>query len=138
MITWCARFLTYFFMNGPTRVGVNLSGYGETAMADTAICKAVGEELMQLYPRHRWAVQADTFAGVVNVRLLYSGGSKTGQFGYMLHMSTLMGGENTARKAIMRAGGELLERYGLARSTATEESAMRAREHGLIQDGALK
>lgn len=117
---------------------IHLSGYGETAMADTAMCRAVGEELMQLYPQHRWAVQADTFAGVVNVRLLYSGGSKMGQFGYMLHMATLMSGENTARKAIMRAGGELLERYGLARSRGTEESAMRAREHGLIADGARK
>lgn len=117
---------------------VNVASSGETAMADAAICRAVGEELMQLYPRHRWAVQADTFAGVVNVRLLYSGGSKMGQFGYMLHMSTLMSGENMARKAIMRAGGELLERYGLARSRATEESAMRAREHGLISDGARK
>ena len=119
-------------------VDVNVSSSGETAMADAAICRAVGEELMQLYPRHRWAVQADSFAGVVNVRLLYSGGSKVSQFGYMLHISTLMSGENTARKAIMRAGGELLERYGLARSGAVEESAMRAREHGLIADGALK
>ena len=29
-------------------VSIHLSGYGETEMADTAICKAVGEELMQL------------------------------------------------------------------------------------------
>jgi len=119
-------------------VSIHLSGHGETEMADTAICKAVGEELMQLYPRHRWAVQADTFAGVVNVRLLYSGASGMSNYGYQLHMNTLMSGENTARRAVMRAGGELLERYGLARSGATEESAMLARGHGLIRDGALK
>jgi hypothetical protein len=115
------------------------TGYGETAVQDVAICKAVGEELMQLYPRHRWAIQADTFAGVVDIRLMYANHDPAANgFGYLLKLSTLMSGESAARRAIMRAGGELLERYGLARGAANEQSALRAKEHGLTLDGARK
>jgi hypothetical protein len=117
---------------------IETGGYGETAAEDVALCKAVGEELMMLYPQHRWAVQADHFAGVVNVRLLYSGGQSLGGFGYLLKIASLMSGPNDARRAIVRAGGELLERFQLARASATEETAMIARANGLILDGARK
>jgi len=53
----------------------------------------------------------------------------------MLYLSTCLGSD--AEKHIMRAGGELLERFGLARGEANKESYAQALEHGLNADAAI-
>lgn len=105
---------------------------GPTAMADEDLARAVGEDLMQHYPGHPWMVGCNHEAGTVAVQLGYI----DTQMGILLHIQKLLapGGQKLA----MRAGGELLERLGLPRGAATGESAVRARAHGLIQDGAVE
>jgi len=106
-----------------------------TAMADEDVCRAVGQDLERHYPGHFWAVGCDHAAGTVAIDLPYEKPPHLRNYGYLLHLSTLMG--PGGQLAAMRAGGELLERFGLVRGPATPESAMLARENGLDADAAI-
>lgn len=104
------------------------------SMADQDICVAVGETLDQHYPGHPWRIGCDLDAGSIVIELGYPAPSVPGQatFGYLLHPQTLMGPNGQRR--VMQAGGELLERYRLARGAATVDSAVAAAVNGLIID----
>lgn len=103
------------------------------AMADQDLCRAIGEDLAKHYPGHPWNVGVDLDSGSISIELCYPHpGIQNVTFGYRLHPQTMMapGGQ----KRVMQAGGELLERYQLARGPATDESHARATENGLIYD----
>lgn len=56
-----------------------------------------------------WAVTVNGAGGVANVYNL----ALSGRMGYVIHLHNLMGAGG--EKLVMRAGGEILERYGLPR-----------------------
>lgn len=110
------------------------SSYGPLAMADEDVCRAVGEDLTHYYPGHLWCVGANHEAGTLYIDLPYQKPAHLRQYGYLMHISTVLGADG--RKKVMRAGGELLERFGLPRSAATPDADAMARENGLLADGA--
>lgn len=83
--------------------------------ADIALAKRLGEVLHKHYPGHLWAVSVNSsqgIASILNLRL-------SGRWGFMLHLRDLSYEDEITREA-MQAGGELLERYRLARGAFRE------------------
>ncbi len=80
-------------------------------------------------------IGADHQAGTVIIDLPYPKPFKIRNMRFMLYISTCIGSD--AAKHIMRAGGELLERFGLARGEAKQESYQQALEYGLNADAAI-
>lgn len=69
------------------------------------ICNALAEGLGKVYPGHKWrVVMREAQITIINPRL-------SGKYGYTMHMSNL----DPEGKALMRAGGEVLERFGCTR-----------------------
>lgn len=102
-------------------------------MADQDLCIAIGEDLMQHYPGHPWRVGCDLDAGSIVIELAYDyPGMPNATLGYRLHPQTMMG--PGAHHRVMQAGGEMLERFDLARGAATSDSSYAAKENGLIVD----
>ncbi len=76
---------------------------------DMLLAKRMAETLTTHYPGHIWAVNVDSrptvgIATVMNMRL-------SGKWGFVLHLKDLY--TDPDLKSVMRAGGELLERYRL-------------------------
>jgi hypothetical protein len=111
--------------------------YSDTAVEDMAACKKVMTVLAAAYPDHPFMVGCDHFARVVHCRLMYDGqvpGNKG--YGFLLYLTTIHSPDGDKR--IRTAGGECLERFGLARGAATEQSAIRAMQHGINIDGIIE
>lgn len=109
---------------------VNVESHGETDQADIAMCKDIFEQLSAHYPGHPWCIGANSFSGAVDIKLLYNGPDQPiMKFGYSLNIGGL--DSDSGRRKVMRAGGELLERYGLARAGFRDGDVHRARDHGL-------
>lgn len=114
---------------------LNENSHGETAVADIEICKAVAGVLMRHYEGHVWHVGADSSSNVMMIDIKLNYPDKLGclpKFGYKLKIVGL------TDEKIMRAGGELLERYRLARSKATAYSMINAIENGMDKTGMIK
>lgn len=114
---------------------INQESHGETAIADIEICKAVAAVLMRHYEGHVWHVGCDSSATVrmIDIKLNYP--DKLGclpKYGYKMKI------DGCTDAKIMRAGGELLERYRLARSRATQYSMANAIENGVDKSGMVK
>lgn len=93
----------------------DLVPYAEGEAAEIAICQAVGAVLQKHYPGYQWMVGiSDLHAGVVVIDLPHKPPSLR-QFGYLLHLANA-----SDEKAVMRAGGEWLERLSLARKAAAK------------------
>lgn len=118
---------------------IHVEAEGDTAIADVDMCIAVGEDLTQHYPGHPWQVGCNHESGMVTITLGYPGGQTKGgdqfQWGYCLHLSDLM--SSGAQKRVMRAGGELLERFGVARRAGDANAIVDAMAHGLDRSGAV-
>jgi hypothetical protein len=69
-----------------------------------------GQILSKLYPGYRWYVEAKIKAGIVTIQNQTLGGEK----GYVLPISKVIN-ETDGNHLVMVAGGEILERHGLAR-----------------------
>ncbi|MGH2721615.1 MAG: hypothetical protein ACRDJO_08435 [Actinomycetota bacterium] len=78
--------------------------------ADLAMAKRLAEVLDKHYPGHTWAVNVDSKQGIATVQNL----RLSGRWGFYLKLRDLTYHDEIEREA-MRAGGELLERYGLQR-----------------------
>ena len=107
-----------------------LTGHGENRMADQDICIAVGEDLTRHYPGYFWMVGVQH--GSVHIDLQVEKPIGMECYGYRLNVSTVLGAGG--QKAVMRAGGELLERFGLRRGSAHEDTNEIARANGLNTD----
>lgn len=104
--------------------------------ADIALCKEIYEILNKHYPAHLWQVGANSYTGVVDIKLLYPDGRhRITNFGYGLKISSL--DAPFIKKKIIKAGGELLERYGLPRSKATAYTIVDAITNGLDKTGRV-
>ena len=105
---------------------------GPRAMAEQDLCIAVGEDLARQYPGHPWIVGVDLQAGSIVIDLGYEKPPAIRNMAYLLHPQTLMGPNGQHR--VMQAGGEILERFQLARGAADAESGLAAQENGLLAD----
>lgn len=109
-----------------------LTGSGPTRMSDQDVCIAVGEDLTRAFPGYPWMVGANHEAGTLQIDLMIDKPIGLERYGFLLHISTVLGAGG--QKAVMRAGGELLERFGLRRGVAHEDTSEIARAHGLNTD----
>jgi len=74
---------------------------------DQTLAQNIAAVLYKKYPGHLWAVNVDGHNGVAQIMNL----ALSGRWGFMIKIREI----DTEYKSIMRAGGELLERYKLKR-----------------------
>ncbi|MGZ8317489.1 MAG: hypothetical protein ACXWVD_00160 [Telluria sp.] len=86
-----------------------------TCANDMIIAKEIGDTLHNHYPGHLWAVEVDGPNGVANIRDLML----SGRMGYVLRLVDIYSASEF-KKNVIRAGGELLERYRLNRGAFDE------------------
>lgn len=79
---------------------------------DEVVAKEVADLLLTHYPGYLWAVSIDSreTVGMLDIRNL----SLSGKWGFRLPLKQYFDGLDTRRK-IVRAGGEMLERYRMPR-----------------------
>lgn len=82
----------------------------QVAASDMLLAKNMAELLHKHYPGHLWAVTCEN--GIATVRNMYL----SGQWGFVIKVGEQYS-ISAFDKAIVRAGGELLERYRLSRGT---------------------
>lgn len=80
------------------------------AANDLLIARGMAEALHAHYPGHLWAVTCDGKTGMADVRNL----GLSGNWGYRLKLKNIYSGSQF-QADVIRAGGELLERYRLSR-----------------------
>lgn len=103
---------------------------------DADLCRKISDILMMHYPEHLWMVGADHQAGMIYVELPYDSVIRNFQFGFNMHISKL-GNARTMEKKVMKAGGELLERFKLKRGRADDGFLSLAKENGLDTSGKI-
>ncbi len=81
----------------------------QATLAEYDIARRMAETLHTHYPDHLWGVSADVEAGIATVTNL----RLSGKWGFIIKLSTLVHDVNL--KSVVRAGGELLERYKMRR-----------------------
>ncbi len=101
---------------------------------DATLMAAMFAKLTEHYPGHPWWVTADHEHGYATIRLPYYDKlrvNKDAAWAYILHIHNL-NSDPTLRR-VVKAGGEMLERYGLPRErqSVDYETRLRAVEHGL-------
>lgn len=84
---------------------------------DLITAKTMADRLHKSYPDHLWAVTCDGAQGIATVRNM----SLSGQWGFILKLRDYATSSEFER-AVMRAGGEVLERYRIGRGRADYES----------------
>jgi hypothetical protein len=72
---------------------------------ENKICAIVGQEMEKLYPGWRWWIECRIKTGLVAVRNL----DLDGDYGCYIPILNIL--HNPDSKMLMRAGGEILERY---------------------------
>jgi len=85
----------------------------QVAASDMVLAKNMAELLHKHYPGHLWAVTCEN--GLATVRNMYL----SGQWGFVLKIGQQYS-ISAFDKAIVRAGGELLERYRLSRGAFSD------------------
>lgn len=83
---------------------------------DLIQAKTMADRLHKEYPGHLWAVTHDGAKGICTIRNLMLSGT----MGYILKVREFATVSEFER-AVMRAGGEVLERYRIARAKADNE-----------------
>jgi hypothetical protein len=81
--------------------------------ADMTIAKTVAEKLYKHYPGHQWLVSASVTQGIVQI----FNAQLSMKESYNINMIDLE--RDPKLKIVMRAGGEILERWALKRSKLT-------------------
>lgn len=98
------------------------------APADLMLAKRVTDVLMRHYPGHPWAVTVQHAQGVVIIKIPLltdaSGASALGNtHGMVLHIDKL----DPALNKVVRAGGELLERWNIDRTAYSKRAYRESR-----------
>lgn len=120
-------------------VQIPIVAAGETALADIDLGQKMIDWLAHYYPYHAFFVQCNHEAGTLTIQLLYQDKNKVVKrwaHGMLLHIHNLST-ENDIKRRAMLDGGELLERYQLAREGANPYTRMDAGSRELITDGAI-
>jgi hypothetical protein len=82
------------------------------------LAKRISETLIKHYPGFLWGVNVNPDGGIVTVQNL----SLTGRWGFILKLKEL--DTDPGLKKVMRAGGEILERFRLRRARAEQEAIL--------------
>jgi hypothetical protein len=77
---------------------------------DIALAVRIGDALTSHYPGHPWFVEVDSNGGLAMISIP----AITGRFAYVLKLRLL--GSDPSLKSVIRAGGEILERWKIPRS----------------------
>lgn len=121
-----------------------LTATGPDAIRDADLCCRIGAQLTEMYPGHIWRVGADHRAGTIVVDLPYQKvvwDARTRQWkllrnhAFLLHIRDVLAQGGEAR--VMRAGGEMLERFGLKRAGRDEDARDKAWENGFTIDNSV-
>jgi hypothetical protein len=100
------------------------------AAADIAAAKGVRRMLDVAYPGHDWEVVADSAQGYVAFRIPALMG---------MNYAYLIRGKDLTPEAVLKGGGELLERYRLPRGRFDLDRFLAAREkHSILLDRSKK
>lgn len=116
-----------------------VQAYGESALADVDLGKRMIDALECYYPNHAFFVQCNHESGHLTIQLLYEDKKKVikrWMHGMLIHTHSLMTESDIKRRAMLD-GGELLERYNLARSGANPYTRLDAASREIITDGAI-
>lgn len=117
-------------------IHTEIDSHTEHDAQDIALCKEIYDILDTHYSGHLWQVGANSYSGVVDIKLLYPDGRhRVTNFGYGLKITAL--DAPFIKKKIIKAGGELLERYGLPRGRATINTIGDAITNGLDKSGRV-
>lgn len=109
-------------MNNHVEIVTPGTGAVQIELLNYEMAKFVGEILHDLYPGYLWRVNAELDGGIVNVLCADASMEK----GMTLMVADLVH-EGSAKKHIMRAGGELLERFNLNRGRMIESELVDAK-----------
>ncbi len=85
------------------------------AINDYLTAKSMAEALHTAYPGHLWGVTCDGRAGFADVRNL----ALSGNWGYRIRLAAMYSASQF-KKDVLKAGGEILERYRLSRGRARD------------------
>lgn len=120
-------------------INLPIVAVGETALADIDLGKKMIYWLERYYPYHAFFVQCNHEAGTLTIQLLYQDAKKVVKrwaHGMLIHIHNLAT-ENDIKRRAMQDGGELLERYQLAREGANPYTRMDAASREIIMDGEI-
>lgn len=107
-----------------------LVGLDEQSMAtcanDMVMAKEIADTLNTHYPQWLWGVNVDGKNGVANIHNLML----HGQMGYVLKLVNIFSASDFKRDVI-RAGGEILERFGANRGRFDENKYLQLRTNSI-------
>lgn len=92
------------------------AGNAQIEALDFNTAKNMAETLHKAYPGHLWAVTCEGAKGIATIRNL----SLSGEWGFILHLKDVYSASSWD-KTLIAAGGEILERFRLARGVANQE-----------------
>jgi hypothetical protein len=92
----------------------------ETEAEDLTMSKDVGDALNKAYPNWAWAVHANTVGGVVDIW----NPALDMKYGFRLMISDI--NNDPALRCVLRAGGEMLERFKMNRGKFNLDDWMNA------------
>lgn len=87
---------------------IEIPDVGQT-QADMTLAKNCGDTLLKHYPNHLWAV--NVAKGIISVKNM----SLSGTWGFIIKTGEIFSATQLD-KLLMRAGGEILERYKMTRT----------------------
>lgn len=94
---------------------IEITGEAAGHVADYDTAKRIAETLNKHYPGHLWGVNASGETGIAtvfNLRL-------SGRWGYIIKLSEIL--HDPSMKMVIKAGGEVLERYRLSRGEFNQD-----------------
>lgn len=97
--------------------------------ADVSLAKNIADVLERHYPGHLWCVNVDSRQGGVMVKNL----ALSDQWGFVLHIDAL----DPMLKKVVRAGGELLERWNIRRGKYQKGDYDHVRV-GMVKNGEVQ
>lgn len=84
---------------------------------DVLMAKTLSEALQRHYPGHLWAVNVEARTGLITIRDMYLAGN----WAYVLKMGAIYSA-SALEKDVIRAGGEILERFRMQRGSFDSDS----------------
>jgi len=83
--------------------------------SDAVLCKSFGDKLEEHYPGWGWAVNIIPKGGVIRIQSLIITGQIRKPYGMTIKLHDVQYSQKVIKKNAIWAGGEILERAGIAR-----------------------
>lgn len=101
-----------------TKLLAGLDDDATSTINDMLMAKQIAETLMKHWPSpHLWAVTCDGSTGIATIKNL----NLSGTWGYVLRLPKIYSASSFAAD-VQRAGGEILERFGMGRGRHFDEA----------------